>query len=62
MIAVESKLIAMDNAGAVTFKCVSVFGGFKRRYARLGEIVNSVSQIRRVYRADIGKKILAKKG
>lgn len=61
MILIESKLTAADNAGAVTFKCISVFGGFKRRYARLGEIVNSVSQIRRVYRADLGKKILSKK-
>lgn len=61
MITVESRLIAVDNAGAVTFKCISIFGGFKRRYARLGEIVGSVSQIRRVYRSDINKKILAKK-
>ena len=61
MIIIESRLVAADNAGAVTFKCISVFGGFKRRYARLGEIVNSVSQARRVYRSDIGKKLLAKK-
>ena len=61
MIRVESKLHSLDNAGAVTFKCISIFGGFRRRSARLGEIVNSVSQIRRVYRADICKKILAKK-
>jgi large subunit ribosomal protein L14 len=61
MISVESRLTAVDNAGAVIFKCISVFGGFNRRYARLGEIVGSVSQTRRVYRADINKKILAKK-
>jgi large subunit ribosomal protein L14 len=61
MISIESKLFAADNAGAVTFKCISIPGGFKRRYARLGEIISSVSQIRRVYRADIGKKILSKK-
>lgn len=61
MIALESKLIAADNAGAVTFKCITIYGGFKRRYAGLGEMVGSVSQIRRVYRADTNKKILTKK-
>lgn len=61
MILVESKLKAADNAGAVTFKCIKVFGGFQRRYARLGEMVGSVAQLRRIYRADTDKKILAKK-
>src|SRR3990167_2236923 len=61
MIALESKLIAADNAGAVTFKCITIYGGFKRRYAGLGEMVGSVSQIRRVYRSDTNKKILTKK-
>ena len=61
MIALESKMKAADNAGAVTFKCITIYGGFKRRYARLGEMVGSVAQLRRVYRADTNKKILAKK-
>ena len=61
MIQVESKLKAADNAGALTFKCIRVFGGFKRRYAKLGEMVGSVAQIRRVYSAETDKKILAKK-
>lgn len=61
MITLESKLIAADNAGAVTFKCITIYGGFRRRYARLGEMVGSVAQLRRVYRADSNKKILAKK-
>jgi large subunit ribosomal protein L14 len=61
MIQVETKLKAADNAGALTFKCIRVFGGFKRRYAKLGEMVGSVAQIRRVYSAETDKKILAKK-
>jgi ribosomal protein L14 len=61
MIALESKLKSADNAGAVTFKCITIYGGFRRRYARLGEMVGSVAQLRRVYRADTNKKILAKK-
>lgn len=61
MITVESTMKAADNAGAVIFKCITVFGGFKRRYAHLGEIVGSVAKIRRVYRDDLNKKLLAKK-
>jgi large subunit ribosomal protein L14 len=61
MIMIESCLKAADNAGAITFKCIKVFGGFRRRYARLGEMVGSVAQSRRVYRSDTDKKVLAKK-
>lgn len=58
---VESKVISADNAGAVTFKCIKIFGGYKRRYARLGEIIGSISAIRRVYNNRMDKKVLAKK-
>jgi large subunit ribosomal protein L14 len=61
VILVESKLKAADNAGAITFKCIKVFGGFQRRYAYLGEMVGSVAQLRRVYSANTDKKILSKK-
>jgi large subunit ribosomal protein L14 len=61
MIAIESKLKSADNAGAIVFKCIAVYDGFRRRYARLGERVGSVAQTRRVYRADTNKKILDKK-
>lgn len=61
MVIIESKLKAADNAGAVTFKCIKIFGGFQRRYARLGELVGSVAQVRRIYNTNMDKKILAKK-
>lgn len=61
MIMVESKLVSADNAGAITFKCIKIFGGYKRRYAKLGEIVGSISFTRRIYSNDIDKKILSKK-
>jgi large subunit ribosomal protein L14 len=61
MIQIESRLKAADNAGAVTFKCITIFGGFARRYAKLGEMVGSVAEIRRIYSADTNKKVLAKK-
>ena len=61
MISIESKVLAADNAGAISFKCITIYGGFKRRYARLGELIGSISHIRRIYNANIDKKILAKK-
>jgi large subunit ribosomal protein L14 len=61
MIMVESKLLASDNAGAVRFKCIRVGGGFRRRFARLGEMVGSISVSRRVYAESLGKKALLRK-
>jgi len=61
MISVESKLKAADNSGAVLFKCIQVFGGFRRRYARLGEMVGSIVHSKRVFRSDMDKRILSKK-
>jgi large subunit ribosomal protein L14 len=61
MISVETKLTASDNAGAVKFKCIRVFGGYKRRYAGIGETVGSIASIRKVYSNDTYKKILSKK-
>ncbi len=39
MIQVESKLKAADNSGAKKVQCIKVLGGYKKRYARIGEIV-----------------------
>jgi large subunit ribosomal protein L14 len=61
MLGVESQVKASDNAGAITFKCITVFGGFKRRYTRLGEMLGVVAQSRRIYSADTNKKVLARK-
>ena len=47
MIQQETILKVADNSGAKTVKCVKVLGGFKRRYANLGDIVVvSVQQLR----------------
>jgi large subunit ribosomal protein L14 len=61
MISIETKLSAADNAGAIKFKCIKIFGGYKRRYARLGEIVGSIASVRKIYSNDLDKKILSKK-
>jgi large subunit ribosomal protein L14 len=47
MIQQESILKVADNSGAKTVKCIKVLGGFKKRYAKLGDIiVVSVQQLR----------------
>ena len=38
MIQVESKIKVADNSGAKTIQCIRVLGGYKKRYARIGEI------------------------
>ncbi len=60
MIMVESKLTAADNAGGILFTCIHIFGGFKRIYAGLGELVGVVSHTRKVYRRSTDKLKIAK--
>ena len=38
MIQEESKLKVADNSGAKIVQCIRVLGGYKKRYARIGEI------------------------
>jgi len=38
MIQVESKIKVADNSGAKVVQCIRVLGGYKKRYARIGEI------------------------
>lgn len=39
MIQSISKLKVVDNSGAKTVRCIKVLGGFKRKYAKLGEVI-----------------------
>ena len=39
MIQVESKIKVADNSGAKLVQCIKVTGGYKKRYARIGDIV-----------------------
>ncbi len=39
MIQQESKLLAADNSGAKRLKVIRVLGGYRKRYARIGDIV-----------------------
>ena len=57
---IQSKLKAADNAGGILFKCIHVVGGFRRRYAKLGETVGTVSSSRKVYKHESNKQKLTK--
>lgn len=47
MIQQETILQVADNSGAKTVKCIKVLGGYKKKYAKLGDIiVISVQELR----------------
>jgi large subunit ribosomal protein L14 len=47
MIQQQTILKVYDNSGAKTVKCIKVLGGFKKKYAKLGDIVIvSVQELR----------------
>jgi len=39
MIQVESRLKVADNSGAKTVLCIKPLGGYRRRYARIGDMI-----------------------
>ena len=44
MVQISTIVRAADNAGALTYKCLTVMGGHAQRYARLGDIIRMVPQ------------------
>ena len=47
MIQQQTILKVSDNSGAKTIKCIKVLGGFKKKYATIGDIiVISIQQLR----------------
>lgn len=41
MIQVQTKLKVADNSGAKTVQCIRVNGGYRKRYAGVGEIITA---------------------
>ncbi len=39
MIQVESKIKVADNSGAKVVQCIRVLGGYRKRYARVGDVI-----------------------
>ena len=59
MIQQRTILKICDNSGAKTVRCIKVLGGFKKQYAKLGDIIIvSIQNLRNVSK----KKIKLKKG
>lgn len=53
MIQQRSVLKVIDNSGAKTVRCLKVLGGFKKKYANLGDfIIVSVQQLRNKLKKD----------
>jgi len=47
MIQQRSILKVSDNSGAKTVRCIKVLGGFKKKYAKIGDtIIVSIQQLR----------------
>lgn len=60
MICIESKVKASDNAGAILFTVITINGGFRRKYAGLGELVGVVAHSLKSYKATTDRQKLAK--
>lgn len=41
MIQVQSRIKVIDNTGAKIIMCIKVLGGYKKRYARVGDIITA---------------------
>jgi len=51
MIQQRSVLKVSDNSGAKTVRCIKVLGGFKKQYAKIGDIIiASVQQLRNKFK------------
>lgn len=62
MIQQESILKVSDNSGAKTVKCIKVLGGFRRKFAHLGDIivvsVKTVKNFSKIQRGEIYKALI----
>ncbi len=54
MIQLQTTLIAADNSGARSLRCIKVLGGSKRRYATVGDVIK-VSVIDAIPRGKVKK-------
>jgi large subunit ribosomal protein L14 len=61
MIQTQTKLRIIDNSGARTSQCIKVLGGFKKRYAKVGDsIITSTKKVKSGLGANTRSKV--KKG
>lgn len=64
MIQVESRLKVADNSGAKEVLCIKVLGGYKKRYARVGDIivaaVKSANPHMPIKKSDVVKAVIVR--
>lgn len=64
MIQVQTKLKVADNSGAKEIMCIRVLGGYKRRYARIGDVivaaVKSVTPHAAIKKGDVIKAVVVR--
>ncbi len=64
MIQVESRLKVADNTGAKEVLCIRVLGGYKKRYATVGDIivatVKSVNPHMPIKKSDVVKAVIVR--
>ena len=64
MIQTESRLKVADNSGAKEVLCITVLGGYKKRYARVGDVivatVKSASPHMPVKKGDIVRAVVVR--
>lgn len=52
MIQSETILQVADNSGAKTIKCIKILGGYKKKYAKVGDIiVTSIQELRNKFKS-----------
>jgi large subunit ribosomal protein L14 len=64
MIQTESRIKVADNSGAKEVLCIRVLGGYRRRYARVGDIitasVKSVSPHMPIKKGDVVRAVIVR--
>jgi large subunit ribosomal protein L14 len=64
MIQQETILKVTDNSGAKTVKCIKVLGGFKRKFAYLGDIIvvsiKTVKNFSKIQKGEIHKALIVR--
>lgn len=64
MIQVQTKLKVADNSGAKEIQCIRVLGGYRKRYARVGDVivgaVKSASPHAAVKKSDVVRAVIVR--
>ncbi len=64
MIQTRTMLKVADNTGAKKIQCIKIFGGYKKRYGRIGDIITAVVKLAEphmlVHKSDIVHAVIVR--